>query len=99
MARRKKPDIARQVAVALKYVPEKNRAPKVTARGKGEIAERIVRLARAAGVPIREDSDLANVLMKLETGMEIPPSLYKVVAEVLAYVYRLNARLGTKKRS
>ena len=82
----------RQVAAALRYDPKQDRAPRVTAKGKGEIAKRILDLAKAVGVPIREDSDLAEILMKIEINMDIPPSLYKVMAEVLAYIYRVNAR-------
>src|SRR5512135_1041037 len=80
-----------QVAVALGYERESGRAPEVLASGAGLLAKRILEAARAAGVPVREDSDLAEVLAGLEVGAEIPPELYEAVAEVLAFVYRMNS--------
>jgi flagellar biosynthesis protein len=79
------------MAVALGYESGK-RAPEVLARGAGLLAERIIALARAAGVPVKQDADLAEVLAGLEVGAEIPPELYEAVAEVLAFVYRMNER-------
>ncbi len=84
------PDRTRRAAVALKYDAARDRAPKITASGKGEVAERILALARENGVPIREDPDLVQVLSQLDLNQEIPPSLYQVVAELLAFVYQLN---------
>jgi flagellar biosynthesis protein len=79
------------VAVALGYEPGGARsAPEVLASGVGLLAERIVEKARALGVPVREDSDLAEVLGNLPLGAEIPPELYEAVAEVLAFIYRMN---------
>ena len=76
-------------AVALRYDPEKAPAPVVTASGRGKLAERILALARERGVPIREDPDLVALLARLDVGQVIPPELYPVIAEVLAFVYRL----------
>jgi flagellar biosynthesis protein len=84
------------MAVALGYEPG-SRAPEVLARGAGLLAERIVELARAAGVPVRQDADLAEVLAGLEIGAEIPPELYEAVAEVLAFVYRMNDRYRSRQ--
>jgi flagellar biosynthesis protein len=56
------------------------------------VAERIVDIARRKGVPVHRDSDLAEVLVKLDLDEWIPPELYKAVAEVLAYLYRINGR-------
>ena len=81
-------------AVALRYDAPESEAPRITAAGSGAVAERILELARRHGVPVREDRALVEILAKLEVGSEIPPQLYQVVAEVLAYVYRVNARLG-----
>jgi flagellar biosynthesis protein len=80
----------RQVAVALKYLRARSRAPQVVAKGRGSVAERIVEIARRKGIPVHRDSDLAEVLVKLELDDWIPPELYKAVAEVLAYLYRMN---------
>jgi flagellar biosynthesis protein len=80
----------RQVAVALKYEPERDAAPRVVAKGKGLVAEAIMRIAGEAGVPVHEDAGLASVLSKLDLETEIPPELYQVIAEILAFVYRLN---------
>jgi flagellar biosynthesis protein len=80
----------RQLAVALKYVKEQDDAPRVVAKGRGELAERILRLAREHGIPVHRDTDLAEVLIRLDLGELIPPELYRAVAEVLAYLYRMN---------
>ncbi|MBI2566196.1 MAG: EscU/YscU/HrcU family type III secretion system export apparatus switch protein [Candidatus Schekmanbacteria bacterium] len=81
----------RKTAAALRYDPELETAPRLIARGSGAIADRIVSVALEHGIPIREDPDLAQMLQQLEVGLEIPPKLYQVVAEILAFVYRLNA--------
>jgi flagellar biosynthesis protein len=75
-------------AAALRY--EGEGAPRVVSSGRGHVAERIVELAREAGVPIREDPVLAEALSTLELGSEIPPELYRAVAETLAWAYRLH---------
>lgn len=80
-----------KTAIALTYQREKNRAPTVAATGRGRIAERILELAREHGVPIREDPDLVQLLAKLDLGEAIPAELYPVIAEVFAFVYRVNA--------
>jgi flagellar biosynthesis protein len=76
-------------AVALGYDPEKDQAPRVLASGRGILAEQILTLARDNQIPIREDAVLAAALASVEIDAQIPPELYAVVAEVLAYVYRL----------
>ncbi|MCF8061406.1 MAG: EscU/YscU/HrcU family type III secretion system export apparatus switch protein [Deltaproteobacteria bacterium] len=80
-------------AVALKYEPGKDGAPRVTAKGRARVADRIIELAREGGVPISEDPDLVGALIQLDFDEEIPPELYQVVAEVLAFAYRLNRRM------
>ena len=80
-------------AVALSYDPANADAPVVTAAGQGAVAEEIIRRARAAGVPVTEDPRLAAVLSQIDVGRVIPPELYEVIAEVLAYVYRLDQRV------
>lgn len=75
-------------AIALSYKPEEN-APKVIALGRREIAEQILAIATEKGVPIMVKPELADKLIELELNQEIPLELYEVVAEILAYVYRL----------
>ena len=77
-------------AVSLKYIKGISRAPKVTAKGQGWIADNIIKLAKDKNIPIREDRDLVNLLSEVDVGNEVPESLYKVVAELLAWVYQLN---------
>jgi len=79
-------------AVALKYQTETDAAPKVTAKGEGLVAERIIQLARENKVPIKEDPDLVQILSQVDINKEVPPSVYKVVAELLAFVYKLNSK-------
>src|SRR5215211_39572 len=79
----------RKRATALNYGPVQN-APKIVATGQGVIAERILEIAAAAGVPIREDEALVNALCSLELGQEIPEDLFVAVAEALAWAYRLD---------
>jgi flagellar biosynthesis protein len=80
-------------AAAIHYDQAKNMAPRVVAKGKGHIAEQIVRLARENDVPLHEDRNLANVLEAMELESEIPAELYRAVAEVLVFIYRLNGKL------
>ncbi len=79
----------RPVAAALSYDPREKGAPKVVAAGQGKIAEQILELARQNGIPICDDPVLAGVLSRVNLGQEIPPELYQVVAEVLAYIYKV----------
>jgi len=83
---------ARRRAVVLKYQPDRYEAPQVVASGAGEIAERLIQLAKEHNVPIHEDRELVALLAKLDIGAIIPPELYAAVAEVLAFVYRLKMR-------
>jgi len=77
-------------AVALKYERGRDPAPKVTAKGQGVVAERILALAKENNIPIRQDKTLLDALYKLDINEEIPEELYRVIAEVLAFVYRMN---------
>jgi len=80
-------------AVALKYEQKKDSAPKVVAKGRGWIAEKIIDLARKHGVPLKEDDTLVEVLSKLEIYEEIPVELYKAVAEILVFVYQIKGKI------
>jgi len=81
------------IAIALRYRKDEGRAPKVTAKGKGVLAEHMRALAREHGVPIVEDVPLARLLYrKVKVGREIPAATYKAVATILAFVYRATGR-------
>ncbi len=80
-------------AAALSYDQASNMAPRVVAKGKGRIAEQIVLVARESDVPLLEDRNLVNVLEAMELETEIPAELYRAVAEVLVFIYRLNGKL------
>lgn len=82
-----------QSAVALGYARGENAAPKVKAKGRGPVAEKIIAVARQHGVPVHSDPDLVEVLAALDLDMEIPEEIYAVVAELLAFVYRTNNKL------
>ena len=83
-------------AVALKYEPEQGSAPTIIAKGRGAVADEILKRAQENGIPVQEDSSLVEVLSKLDLGQEIPPELYQLVAEVLSFVYRSDRRAGSK---
>ena len=85
-------------AVALKYDASKDKSPKVTAKGRGNVAEKIIAIANENGVPIKEDPDLVQILTKIDLDKEIPPSVYQVVAELLAFVYEVNRGYSNKKK-
>ena len=85
-----------QKAVALVYDDQKSSAPKVVASGKGHIADKIIEIARAAGVHIHEDRNLVELLANIPIGDEIPAELYQTVAEVLAFVYRINEKFRSQ---
>jgi flagellar biosynthesis protein len=84
------PTDTQRAAVALKYDAATDNAPKVIAKGRGLVAEKIMALAREQGIPMREDPDLVQMLTQIDLDQAIPPSLYQIVAELLAFVYRLN---------
>jgi flagellar biosynthesis protein len=84
-------DDNRRGAVALGY-NDKEAAPKVLAKGYGAVADEIVKTGSESGVYIKEDEQLFNSLKKLDVGDEIPPKLYLTVAELLAFVYRINKK-------
>ncbi|HAA08398.1 MAG: EscU/YscU/HrcU family type III secretion system export apparatus switch protein [Syntrophomonadaceae bacterium] len=79
-------------AVALRYDPQLDDAPRVMAKGSGLIAENIRKLAREHNIPIHEDQELVEYLMALDIYQEIPPEIYPIVAEILAFIYRMNQR-------
>ena len=80
-------------AVALKYDQKSDNAPRIVAKGRGEIAEKIIAVAKENNVPLYEDKNLTQILEALDLETEIPAELYRAVAEVLAFIYRLNGRI------
>ena len=80
-----------QLAVALHY--DRTGAPRVVAKGKGTLGEKIIEVAKANHIPIEENEVLAGALSNVELGEEIPAELYKAVAEVLVFVLRLSGRM------
>jgi flagellar biosynthesis protein len=83
---------APQQAVALKYDMEQDSAPRVVAKGRGHVAENIMAAAQKNAVPVYQNKTLVNMLMALEIDREIPPELYRTIAEVMAYVYRIDKK-------
>jgi flagellar biosynthesis protein len=77
-------------AVALKYDGHETNAPIVVAKGRGDVAEKIVTLANSHNIPVQEDASLVQLLSSLEIDESIPPELYEVVAELFAFIYRLD---------
>ena len=80
-------------AAAINYDAEKDRAPRLVAKGSGNIADKIIEIARQHDIPMVKDENLVQVLEALDLETEIPPELYRAVAEVLAFIYRLNKKL------
>lgn len=86
---------ARDQAVALTYTPGEA-APRVVAKGRGLIAQEIIERAREAGVFVHESPELVGLLMQVDLDERIPPQLYVAVAELLAWLYRLEAGQAAK---
>ena len=82
-------------AVALKYRPKIDDAPKIIAKGQGKVAEKIIEIAKEHQLHIHNDPDLIEVLSQLDINEEIPPDLYIVIAEMLAFVYSINRSEST----
>ena len=80
-------------AVALKYKAYQDNAPIVVAKGEALMAEKIIEVAKKNNIPIHEDIDLVALLSKVDIMSEIPPELYKIVAEILSYLYTLNKKM------
>jgi flagellar biosynthesis protein len=89
---------ARRRAVALRYDDIHESAPRVLAKGQGDIAERIIALAELHGIPLHEDKDLVRLLGVLDIDVQIPPALYRALAEVLAHLYRTNTKYAERQK-
>jgi flagellar biosynthesis protein len=77
-------------AAALTYDREKDAAPRLSAKGRGQVAEKIIEIAKAHNIPIQRDADLVEILEKVELDSEVPLEVYAVVAEIFAYLYKVN---------
>ena len=93
------PPSAEKTAVALSYEIGGQTLPKVVATGRGKLAEDIVRLAFEAGVKVREDRDLAQLLVALDLDTEIPTEALEAVAEILSYVYQANGKMAEMREA
>jgi flagellar biosynthesis protein len=88
---RDRKDIPKTIAVAVEET--RGASPKVSATGRGFVAEQILEIAFARGIKVREDADLVQVLAALDVDSDIPTEAFAAVAEILAYVYRANGQL------
>lgn len=77
-------------AAVLKYTPDQEKAPKIVALGKGDIAEKILEIAKENSVPVYENPELAKTLNAMSIGDEIPPELYEIVAQILVFISDLD---------
>lgn len=93
MQNKKDPHQPDRYAAALQYEPGREGAPRVTAAGRGEVAQNIKEMAREHGVPVYEDAELAKTLYRLGVNTEIPPELYEVVAQILVFVARMDRQI------
>ncbi|MBM7692285.1 flagellar biosynthesis protein [Peribacillus deserti] len=92
----KEEHVPRKQAIALRYDSEKEGAPRVIAKGKGLAAERIMETAKENDIPIQEDPSLAGILAELELNQTIPEDLYQAVAEVFAFIYKIDQEKRVK---
>lgn len=88
----------RKEAIALSYDPSKTSGPTVVAKGKGKIAENILEQAALHDVPVYEDRNLVQLLGQLDLNTSIPEELYQAVAEVFAFIYRLDKEHETLQK-
>ncbi|SFV70499.1 Flagellar biosynthesis protein FlhB [hydrothermal vent metagenome] len=79
----------KEKAVALEYDNAKNSAPKVIAKGEGKTAQKIIQIAKESGITLKKDEDLVELLSKVELDKEVPPEMYKAVAELFAFLYKV----------
>ena len=79
-------------AVALGYDQNKDNAPIVLAKGAGEIAQKIIKIAEENGIEVRQDADLLQILKAVDINEEIPVEAFAAVAEIISYIYQQNAQ-------
>ncbi|MGD9200633.1 MAG: EscU/YscU/HrcU family type III secretion system export apparatus switch protein [Chitinispirillia bacterium] len=93
----KNSDVLNDKVVALRYNQKQDNSPRVIARGKGYIASQIRAIAEEYNIPIKQDSDLVELLIQIDIDKEIPPELYAAVAEILSWVYRANSEIPRER--
>ncbi len=96
---RDKPPPTVAKAVAIEYHRGEDAAPRVTASGRGSVAEQILAIAFARGIKVRQDADLVEVLSLIEVDSPIPLEAFTAVAEILAYVYKANAAIRPRSHT
>jgi len=79
----------KEKAVALQYDNDKNSAPKVIAKGERKTAKKIIQIAKENGVRLKKDEVLVELLSKVELDAEVPPQMYKAVAEIFSFLYKI----------
>ena len=82
----------KEKAVALRYDKDKESAPRVVAKGEGHTAKNIIKIAELNDLPIKKDADLVELLSKVEIDKEVPDALYKAVAEVFSFIYKVTKK-------
>ena len=82
----------KQKAAALRYDTTKENAPRVVAKGEAKAAENIIKIAQLHNLPIKKDEDLVELLSKVELDKEVPEALYKAVAEIFSFVYKITKK-------
>jgi len=82
----------KEKAVALRYDKEKENAPRVVAKGEGHTAQNIIKIAELNNLPIQKDADLVELLSNIEIDKEVPDALYKAVAEVFSFIYKVTKK-------
>jgi len=80
-------------AIAMRYDSAKEKAPKVIAKGRGNVANNIIKVAQLHKLPIKKDADLLELLSKVELDREVPENLYKAVAELFSFVYKVTKKI------
>jgi len=80
-------------AIAMRYDSAKERTPRVIAKGKGNVATNIIKVAQLHKLPIKKDEDLLELLSKVELDREVPENLYKAVAELFSFVYKVTKKI------
>ena len=90
--------LGQRSAIAVRYDVEKDAAPVILAAGRGDFAEDILRIAEDHKIPFYEDTGLADLLLKLEVSTEVPQELYALIAEVLAFIFRLDQMASRREK-
>ena len=82
----------RSKAAALRYDTDKENAPRLLAKGEGSTADNIIKIAELNDIPIQKDEDLIELLSNVEIDKEVPDALYKAVAEVFSFIYKVSRK-------